>query len=302
MISKEKVRNAIEKGLRFLESNCKDGRFECYLSYYRDMRDKTPSPEGIGTSLFALTTVLKLRPELKITKDVIRYCENFVRDGKVFYFREDNCPTDIDDTSWFLSALLDMNKSRRYIERVADEIMNNVDENGILKVWFEPCPKENAKDNIAIANALYFLNLMGRRTYTMKNEDYMLEILKNKSYLNGSLYYDSPDTFLYCLSKLTRFKEINERFGETLKKEIKERIDSTDWPLDLAMRVSVANRLDINNDAEIEKLLNLQEKDGGWPIDSLYHYRRKPGRTRIGYFGSRSMTTAFSLEVLLLHA
>lgn len=302
MITEDKIKNAIDNGFRFLKNNCKNGRFECYISYSRDMRNQVLSKEGIGASLLALYTILKMKPELKITKDVIKYCETFLRDGKVFYFKEDSCPTDIDDTSWYLSALLDMNKAKKQDnERIADEIISNVDENGIIKVWFEPCGKENAMDHVTIANALYFLNLMNKRSNTIKNEDYVFEILKNKSYLNGSLYYHSPDSFLYCLSKLTKFKELDKRFREILGREIKERVNSTNWPFDLAMRISMSKRLGINNEVEIEKLLNLQEKDGGWPIDSIYHYRRKPRRTRIGYFGSRSMTTAFSLEALLLH-
>jgi len=175
-----------------------------------------------------------------------------------------------------------------------------VDENGILKVWFEPCGKENAIDHVIIANTLYFLNLMDKRLYTIKNEDYIFEVLKSKRYLNGSLYYHSPDYFLYCLTKLTKFKELDKRFSKILEREIKDRINSTIWPFDLAMRASMSNKLGIDNEVEIEKLLNMQEKDGGWPIDSIYHYRRKAGRIRIGYFGSRSMTTAFSLEALSL--
>ena len=43
----------------------------------------------------------------------------------------------------------------------------------------------------------------------------------------------------------------------------------------------------------VDFLLNSQREDGGWDSNSIYHYGGK-----VGYFGSRAITTAFALEAI----
>ncbi|MBW3015696.1 hypothetical protein KY330_04705 [Candidatus Woesearchaeota archaeon] len=95
------------------------------------------------------------------------------------------------------------------------------------------------------------------------------------------------------MGRLTKFDELSEIMKAELAKHLKERIGKTEYPLDLAMRTSLAYSLGIANKTEKQKLLGLQEQAGSWPADALFHYGSQQG-----YFGSRALTTAFSVRAL----
>jgi hypothetical protein len=288
-------RKAVEKGFEFIEKNCENGFYCCYISNSREMIDSKLSPREIGSSLLVLRTALRERRNADVTRKTLNYCKTKLYMGQFTFFENNSLPFDTDVSSWALSTLLEMGEiSRDAVSKTVDETISNVNNNGIIQIYFEPCDKENRIDHVGIGNALYLINLFDRGTEASKSEDYIFEILRNRAYLEGAYYYHSPDTFLYILSSLVeKFPYFNKRFGKLLKNEIQNRIDKTKWPLDLAMRVSSAKRVQINNETDEKELLNLQKEDGSWPADAIYHYGRK-----VGYFGSSVITTAFAIEAL----
>jgi len=288
-------RRSIEKGFEFIEKNCEDGFYRCYIGTSREMDDLKLSPREVGSSLLILRTVLKERRDADITRRTLNYCKSQL-DGDFFtFFENHSLPFDTDVSSWALSTLLEMSEiSRDIVSKAVDKTISNVNNNGIIQIYFEPCGKENRIDHVGIANALYLINLFDRGAEATKSEDYIFDILANKRYLQGAYYYHSPDMFLYVLSSLfEKFPHFNKRFGKLLKNELQNRIGTTKWPLDLAMRVSSAKRLQINNETDEKYLLKLQKGEGNWPADAIYHYGRK-----VGYFGSSIITTAFAIEAL----
>jgi len=288
-----KTEDQIEKGLEFLENECDKG-YKCFIGNLRNMINPILSPKEVGSSLLILGSGLKNRSDMELTKKTIDYCKTYQNNGKYAFFKDNSLPPDTDVTSWALSTLFELNEiDEKIVSTVVEKILFNVNEKGLIKIYFEPCNKKNRIDHVGIANALYLIYLFNRERKAIKSENFLFEVLSSKEYLKGSHYYHSPDMLLYSLSKTMKFPTFNKKFGELLRSSINERIGSTEWPLDLAMRISVAKKLDIDNETDKKKLLNLQNDDGSWPIDAIYHYGRKNG-----FFGSKSISTSFAIEAL----
>lgn len=95
------------------------------------------------------------------------------------------------------------------------------------------------------------------------------------------------------MDRLTKFPELSNKLKAKLAEHLQQRIGKTEYPLDLAMRTALADTLGIDNELERRKLLKLQEQDGSWPADALFHYGSQQD-----YFGSKALTTAFSIKGL----
>ena len=198
----------------------------------------------------------------------------------------------MDTTSYGLSVLL----SRYAIDMsiansAADDIVKNTDRDGIVKVYLGTEKVDSPLDHVAAANVLYFTNQLGRGEEVKPTEEWLVEVLNSGALLKGSRYYHSPDAFLYFLSRSLKYPRLREKFAPKLRKYLDERIGSTEYPLDLAMRISTSNELGIKSPER--KLLLDQQNDGAWPADSIYHYGSKEG-----YFGSKVISTAFAVEAL----
>ncbi len=292
----QEVEKVIEKGLRFLNKECKNGFYRCYLSNSRNMdKNLRLSPNEVASSLLILGTALKYKSSLSLTKNVIRYCKKHMYNYKFNFFEDKSLlPADADDTAWGLAILLELGEiNKESIKKIVNKIINNVDKNGLIQVYFEPSFRENRIDHVAIANILYLINLFNKGDEVKKSEDYIYGILKDRKYLGGSRYYPSPSVFLYFVSRLIKFPKLKKRFYKILKRELLSHVGTTNYTLDLAARIIVAERLCISNVIDTQKLLSLQNRDGSWPADTIYHYGGK-----VGYFGSKSIATGFAVEAL----
>ena len=135
----EREKDAIKRGIIFLEKECKDGFYQCYLSDSRKMDKLRLSPREIFSSFLILETALKDRLDIEITKKTLQYIKNQIEDGR-FYFFEDHSllPPDTDTTSCCLSILLEMDEiDEDTVHKTVDKIVSNVNEKGIIKVYFE---------------------------------------------------------------------------------------------------------------------------------------------------------------------
>lgn len=294
----ETTNEFIKPAYKYLDESCENGLYRCFLGNTRSMTGELqPTPTEIGSSLLILETVLKHRPETAAKKDTLEACKKQLQNGHFNFFIDKGLlPDDADTTSYGLSSLLEMDQIKKEsIEGVLDEIVNNIDDNGIMQVYFNPgkMGRSNRIDHVAIANILHLLNLTGKEQKAAASQDFVYRFLADKSYLNGSRYYHSPDIFLYFLGRLMKFPKMKDVFYGQLNEELKSRIGTTDFPLDLAMRITTARKLGFENTEEIEKLKAMKNSDGSWPSDSIYHYGGKNG-----YFGSSLISTSFSIEAL----
>lgn len=287
----------------YLEQGCKNGLYPCFLGKTRSMDGKLhQTPLEIASSLLVLETSLRHHPVSRTVREMISACmKHMGGDHRINFFLDKNLlPEDAETSSWGLSTLVEMGIIPiESLFPVIDEILSNTDVNGIIQVYFQPerQGRANRIDHVALADIFYFLNLVGRGKDALVSQNFVSEHLENKTYLEGSRYYHSPDVFLYFLSRLMRFPKMRERFHASLRREVQSRFSSTDFPLDVAMRVTIANILGIDSTSEKEKLLAMRDKNGVWPSDAIYRYGGSGGVE--GYFGSSYISTSFALEALV---
>jgi len=284
---------ALSKGFKFLEQECQDGTFSCDISNSPDMRlNSHTAPRDTCSPILILQTILREKPDSETAKRVISYCKDNLENGHLGFFEDGSYPEDADTASWYLSTLYELGEiDEEMVNKSLDDILNNT-KDGVIQVYIGE--RKNRIDHVTATNALYLAYLMGREGEVASTEDYVFNKLKSGEYLSGSRYYQSPDSFLYYLSRLVvKFPTFREKFGNLLEQELKKRIGITKTPLDLAMRVTVARNLGLNDNIEKDELLSLQEESGSWPNDAVYHYG-----TKDIYFGSRALTTAYALEAI----
>ncbi len=130
-----------------------------------------------------------------------------------------------------------------------------------MQVWLSN-ERQNRIDPVVSANALYLANLLGRGEEMKQTEQWLLETLHTSSYQSGTRYYQSPDSFLYFMGRLAKFQDLSDKINDKLAEQVQQRIGKTEYPLDLAMRITLADSLGVDNDSEKRKLLLLQEQGG----------------------------------------
>jgi len=289
----KKINNIIKNGYSFIGKECQDGFFNCYLSLSRklnDFNDSNKSAKEIGSSALILMLSSKKNKEINI---IASYLIKQIKQGKFHFFENESLlPADVDTSSWILSALLLKKKlSKNSIIKTAKNIADNVDSNKLIKVYFEPCNRENRLDHVAMLNALYLLNLAGMNKLAKPTLDYVINKLQTREYLTGSRYYHSPLTFLFFFSRLFDFNNF-QQFKKIVKNQLSD-IPLSGYPIDLSCRIIISKKLGMACNNEINLLTGLQEKDGGWPFDGIYRFGKKEQ-----YFGSRAITTIFALHAL----
>ncbi|MBI5389284.1 hypothetical protein HZB01_02800 [Candidatus Woesearchaeota archaeon] len=281
----------------FLEKAHLNGIYPCYLSDTRTMDTARIAHPEIGSSFLILEHALKHTPESLATQAVVEACLRKMRDGLFSFYADENLlPQDTDTTAWAVSTLFEMQKiGEAALHKSIDLVVGNIDGDGVIKVYFDPekYGRVNWRDHVALANVLYLLNLDKRVGEAFPSLVYVSDALRKGDYENGSRYYQSPDMFLYALGRLMKFPEMKSLFEDGLKKELSRRIGQTEYPLDLAMRVTTAKVVGLENGEERRKLMSMVRIDGSFPPDAIYHYGSKAG-----YFGSSFITTVFAIEAL----
>jgi len=283
--------------ISFIENCHENGIFACEISSTRDMKGASKaSPKEVGSSLLILDTALKYYPNTKISDEVAAYCQNAIDEkGRICFFEDKSImPPDMETTAFGLSALLENGRiDTGLTKEIAEEMLQSKNKDGIIQVYFPDSTKGNRIDWVSATNIVYLLELLGMHNEASETLDWILGILRRKDYMNGSRYYESPDAFLYFLSRLLKFPKCKDLFEEHLRREIECRDGVTTFPIDVAMRVTTSKKLGVLNKSDQGVLISTQQEDGGWPSDSIYHWGRS-----LGYFGSRTISTGFSIEAL----
>lgn len=289
------IEKAVEQGRRYLESEHQNGHFPSYINASRDFSASSLiSPRETFSTIMITDTALKEHPNSEATRATLQYIENQIQQGQFTFFEDRTVyPPDTDTNALGYSVLLETGRPfHEEAHRILDTILASRDEKGLVQVWLSR-ERQNRIDPVVSANALYLAHLLGRGSEMQQTEQYLIETLHTGAYQTGTRYYQSPDSFLHSMGRLTKFPELSDKMKAKLAEQLQQRIEKTEYPLDLAMRTALADSLDINNDSEKQKLVRLQEQGGSWPADALFHYGGKQG-----YFGSKALTTAFSIKGL----
>lgn len=299
---------AAARGLSFLQRLYPVYGFQSFISQTPDMLNPVASPDALypGLATFPLevfTTMIVTDLIFKwwagptLRTDLLRTVQDAHTNGIFHFFADRNLlPADVDCTAIGLSILFETGWiDPEVVNRVVDIIVNNTDDEGVVKVYFPPAAHRQYVDPVVCVNALYLMALLGRQDEAQATEAFIFRFLTSKAYWQGTRYYPSPDAFLYFLARLGgRFDFYRERLNELLRQALIDRAGATNMSLDLAMRLIVARQVDITNADEGDKLLRQQNDDGAWPADAFFRFGR-----RHGFFGSQALTTAFAVAALL---
>ena len=124
----------------------------------------------------------------------------------------------------------------------------------------------------------------------------MRDILKYRAYLDGTRYFDTPEIFLWLLTRLLSCStdpELHLTLDLLLKERVQERIGAAGDALALAMRILVCNFVGIRDEVDLRTLFTMQCTDGGWEIGWMYHYS-----TSGVSVGNRGLATALAMKAI----
>ena len=141
---------------------------------------------------------------------------------------------------------------------------------------------------------LTFFYSNGRGGELEETFDWVYEVLKNRAYTNGTLYYYGPDTFLYFLSRLLSVSSyVRQRIGQLFSKRVAEHFGAEGDALALAMRIHAAAAVDLCDSRDYECLKRMQEADGSWPMGWMYRIA-----ARGILIGNKGLTTALAVSAM----
>lgn len=139
---------------------------------------------------------------------------------------------------------------------------------------------------------LTFFYSNGRGGELKETFNWVYEVLKNRAYTNGTLYYYGPHAFLYFLSRLLSVSiYARQRIGQLFARRVAEYFGAEGDALALAMRIHAAAVVDLCDSRDYERLRRMQEADGSWPMGWIYKY----GASKV-LIGNKGLTTALAVS------
>lgn len=288
-----------EKAYRFLEDSWLAHGNQTWMSEHLDISEPVESPKEIFSTLLMLDLLIDEELNASVKKQMVQLIEQACLPDGTFYFfhNQDLLPRDVDTTTFGITIL---KREGKIADKVAEEGLSHVLRNcvpeGMIEVYLSPKKKEREGrlDPAVCANVLYALTQAGRQGEAEPTIRYLHQALKEETYLEGTLYYPSPDAFLYFVARVvSTFPMYQAEFADLLKEKIRNRMGASDQALELSMRILAAKYLGIECEKEQEKLAAQQLRDGSWPAYTIFK-----GNSKYKYFGSRELTTAFAIQAL----
>jgi hypothetical protein len=231
------------------------------------------SPKNNFSSALILDTCLKDKNN-ETSKAVGKYLMEIAKTAELIkFFENEEYPADTDTNSIIYSALFELNLiSKEKIEKIIGIIKNYNNENDLIQTWLSK-ERNNRLDHVVATNGVYLFHLLDRGDEVKATEKWITEILEKDLYLNGSRYYHSPLFFLYFFNRLiSKFPELDRKYSKLLKEKFQNNSDISDYPLDIAIQIILAKKFELPYKEYEKKLLNMQNKDGSFKNDALFHY------------------------------
>ena len=279
--------------------------FPCNVGRERSLKGgELVHPESFTAMIIAdLLIDQRDQPEqASMMRDVLNMLERELGDESLFYFFKDHerLPADADCTAVGLSVLLRGGVSgeriRKKAHRALDKILNNRSQSGVIETYFDPTgERAGIVDAVVCCNVLFLAHQLNRAPEARATIEHVRRVLIEETFLEGTRYYHSPDTFLFFLGRVVHCfpGETEELFLEPLKAAIKKRLGIPGNTIDMAQRVLLCAWFGIDDEGEAERLLEAREGNGLWANDALFRY----GRKKV-YFGSQVMATAFAMAAV----
>ncbi|KAH8202574.1 hypothetical protein TruAng_003285 [Truncatella angustata] len=179
-------------------------------------------------------------------------------------------PDDLDTTSLALSVLRP--SSTKTVTAVLDTMAEYVNDDGTFQTYFDR--NRTRIDPIVSTNILACFYTYNRGHELERTLQYVHSVLLNRSYMQGTRYYPSPDCCLGFIGRLLRSSNdphLQMTLGPLLKLRVRERLNLGGSALDLAMRVITCTHMGVACENDRRALLDLQREDGSWDAGWMYH-------------------------------
>jgi len=160
----------------------------------------------------------------------------------------------------------------------------------------ESASPQERNDPVVCVNVLCLFYAYGRGHELHRILKWVQEVLHSKAYLKGSRYYETPDCFLFFISRLLASSgdaDLHAQLKPLLRERVQERIGAEGDSLALAMRILACAVVGIRNETDFRTLLPLQYNDGGWEVGWIYKY----GPLGLP-IGNRGFATALAIKAI----
>ncbi|KAF9462712.1 Haloacid dehalogenase-like hydrolase-domain-containing protein [Collybia nuda] len=274
--------NPIKRGQDFLRRNAR--HLDCI----------TRHTDGYGTMIVHENWTQLLILEATNDRTLVDFVEH---SGKWNFFKEgpqlttDHYPDDLDTTSVGLTVL---KYDKEIVDPILDEMLKYVNSDGILLTYFDH-DRQRLDAGICV-DILALFYAYGRGDEAAPTLYWIRDILQYKAYLEGTRYFNTPECFLWLVSRLLSYSDdavLHATLKPLLKERVQEHIGVTGDALALAMRILVCDAVGICNETDLSQLLPLQCVDGGWEVGWIYHFP-----TAGVSIGNRGLTTALAIKAI----
>lgn len=245
--------------------------FPCRVATTRWLEDGSPGPRELLTAI----TIATLLPRTELARSIRAVLEAEVRrHGPGIAFEKDwsGGPPDVACTTLGYSTLLasghDVHASaHRALDAILAQPINPVCSADVVLL---ACRLRRASDVSHLSRDLVRMCSGGHPWWG-----------------GGS----GTDTSLYPLGRLVHcFPRIHGFLRGDLRAAVRRRLGTTASPIDIAQRIQLAAWLGLDGSTDLERLLELRDPSGWWPLDGIAHEGR--------FYGSRALTTAFALGAI----
>lgn len=310
-VSIEMCRNAIERGLKFLQNHIDDrGAWHCVrfnLSNHDVPRHYERPPFisafcslALASSQHPIATALCQRTKRYLI-DTMEY-PGFWR-----YYR--HLPQDLDSTT--LCSLVISSHPWILFRKNMPRILSNADSLGRFTTWVfeeeEPgvvAPFRIEADPVVNSNVLAYL---GNCPATEAVQAWLSDMIVQDQLEGASKWYPDPVAVYYTLSRaMVRHPSLLEELRDIMRDRLLNLLEqkrNSDEILQTAQTITSLYNLghlkNVQITLEIERLLDSQQEDGSWPEVLAFGDQSLQWGSigQIGH-GSESVTTAFCIEAL----
>ncbi|KAI1419335.1 hypothetical protein F5Y12DRAFT_720841 [Xylaria sp. FL1777] len=182
-------------------------------------------------------------------------------------------PDDLETTSLALRVLGP--STAVPVSSILDTMKTYLNDDGYFQVYYErDRPRTDIMCTTTVLTSFY---KYGRGHEVERTLQLVHSMLLDRTYLQGTRYYPSPDLCLNYVGRLLRTSDdahLHATLGPLLKSRVSERVGVDGTALDLAMRVITCRQMGVECENDRCALLNLQQEDGRWEGGWLYLFKK----------------------------
>jgi len=262
--------------------------------------------EGMPIDVAVIPFLLNfLQPEWKDNERPDNFeALNFFTKRNIVIFPDDVEGTSLAALELYRNGAISQNVFNNLVEKV---VSNTTSDSGVIHTYLPPQGSEgrlNRICSVVCCNSMRLIYFAGQRSRALKTEQFLMDTLDSKAYVDFIGFYSGPDTFLYFLSKAVVYNcEAKAIFLPKISSHILDRIKGSkkSTPLASAYRILAAEALGLlgipsfasNLESDVRCIRETQLSDGSWPNEVMLH-----GNRINTFLGSEVGTTLYAARAL----